>query len=347
MICDPTSLDVSLSKADEQFPPISSHFSPHQSACSAYDSNGRLRDDVLQFIGAPIWECNSKCGCSDECRNRVVQKGRTVGLDIYKDPLCGWGLRAGLSQSIPKGTFIINYWGELLSEEEAERRGVVYDQVNSTYLLNLDHYHIKEYLRNQPYQRHLEKKYRRIITEKERHSKDFEDKAEEWLASQGKEMKEYTVDAALWGNCARFIQHSCDPNMNIYPVYLDEPDIARPVHAFFANRDIQQGEPLSFSYYNNGVESSDEEDDNDDEDEEDSDEEIDDGASSSSRFRPPSHSSSSVGGGSGINKKAKKKLNAMLAEAGPGPQQVTSGGVMAMQCLCRSANCKGTVFKKS
>lgn len=42
-----------------------------------YNKWGRLRVDV----GHPIYECNKKCTCSQECTNRVVQKGRKVGKD--------------------------------------------------------------------------------------------------------------------------------------------------------------------------------------------------------------------------------------------------------------------------
>lgn len=40
----------------------------------AYDRIGR----VLFEPGKPIYECNSRCFCSISCRNRVVQRGRTV-----------------------------------------------------------------------------------------------------------------------------------------------------------------------------------------------------------------------------------------------------------------------------
>ena len=40
----------------------------------AYNSSGRLKVQV----GTPVYECNSKCTCSTECNNRVVQRGRKV-----------------------------------------------------------------------------------------------------------------------------------------------------------------------------------------------------------------------------------------------------------------------------
>jgi len=40
----------------------------------AYDRNGRVRVKP----GTPIYECNSRCPCGPSCRNRVLQRGRTV-----------------------------------------------------------------------------------------------------------------------------------------------------------------------------------------------------------------------------------------------------------------------------
>ena len=40
----------------------------------------------------------------------------------------GWGLFT--KNSLKKGDFVIEYVGELISQEEAERRGVIYDKMN-------------------------------------------------------------------------------------------------------------------------------------------------------------------------------------------------------------------------
>ena len=38
-----------------------------------------------------IYECNPLCNCGDNCKNRVVQHGRKVGLEIFKTTNRGWG----------------------------------------------------------------------------------------------------------------------------------------------------------------------------------------------------------------------------------------------------------------
>jgi [histone H3]-lysine27 N-trimethyltransferase EZH2 len=47
----------------------------------------------------------------------------------------GWGLYN--KQALKKGDYIHEYVGEVISQEEAERRGRIYDKVNRSYLFNL------------------------------------------------------------------------------------------------------------------------------------------------------------------------------------------------------------------
>lgn len=86
--------------------------------------------------GTPIFECNKACKCSDDCPNRVVQKGRKQTLCIFKTEQRGWGVRT--QRPIAKGQYICEYVGEIISHEETERRGKEYDAVGRTYLFDLD-----------------------------------------------------------------------------------------------------------------------------------------------------------------------------------------------------------------
>ena len=54
------------------------------------------------------------------------------------------------------------------------------------------------------------------------------------------------VDARYFGNWTRFINHSCDPNLHVVPIRIDQPE---PPHlAFFTRRPIEINEELSYSY---------------------------------------------------------------------------------------------------
>ena len=77
-----------------------------------------------------IFECNDMCRCNvSSCHNRVIQHGVSVRLQVFRAFGMGWGVRP-LSE-IPKGSFVCEYVGELISDSEAETR-------EDSYLFDLD-----------------------------------------------------------------------------------------------------------------------------------------------------------------------------------------------------------------
>ena len=110
--CECTGICSSSSK--ECCPENNGHLFP-------YTRYGKLRVQV----GVPIYECNKRCLCADDCFNKVVQKGGKVKLCIYRtDNGCGWGVRT--LENIKKGTFVVEYVGEVITSETAEERGQKY-----------------------------------------------------------------------------------------------------------------------------------------------------------------------------------------------------------------------------
>lgn len=55
-----------------------------------YQKGGLLINQYLDDR-FPIYECNRKCGCGPQCKTRLVQRGRTVKLEIFKTEDRGWG----------------------------------------------------------------------------------------------------------------------------------------------------------------------------------------------------------------------------------------------------------------
>lgn len=113
----------------------SSNCCPHMAGHKfAYYRNGKLK------IGAktPIYECNSMCSCDENCSNRVVQKGSQYSFCIFRTHNGrGWGAKTCCP--IEKGRFVMEYVGEVITFEEAERRGKQYDKEGATYLFDLDY----------------------------------------------------------------------------------------------------------------------------------------------------------------------------------------------------------------
>ncbi|KAJ1921058.1 translation initiation factor activity protein [Mycoemilia scoparia] len=171
-----------------------------QSSVMPYDSNGLL----ITESGSSIYECNHMCSCGPDCHMRVVQKGRTVPLRIFKSKNRGWGVDA--MTLIKKGQFICEYVGEIITYIEAEHRLSSEVELGTSYLFDLD-------------------------SEVQEH-----------------EFSDFTIDARHYGNISRFINHSCEPNIEIRAVFIEHWDKRLHRLALFARRDIMPGEELAFDY---------------------------------------------------------------------------------------------------
>ncbi|KAH0603731.1 uncharacterized protein H6S33_007390 [Morchella sextelata] len=163
-----------------------------------------------------IYECNSKCACTIECGNRVVER------DDQKSRFGSVGLKseAQYSQSrlrcpvaLPRGTFIDLYLGEVIGDEEAVRRAELADAKGVSYLFDLDKF------AEMPEYHHQ-------------------------LQAEGK----FTIDGEACGSIARFINHSCDPNLQTYAVLNDSSERRIYNLGLFTGRRISAYEELTFSY---------------------------------------------------------------------------------------------------
>lgn len=90
--------------------------------------------------------CRSCGACCDppnqlaskqRCRNDNISMRRHAHLLLAKSSInaAGWGLFT--KHALRKGSYVQEYVGEVISQEEAERRGIIYDKLNMSYLFNL------------------------------------------------------------------------------------------------------------------------------------------------------------------------------------------------------------------
>ncbi|XP_037115344.1 histone-lysine N-methyltransferase EHMT1a isoform X1 [Syngnathus acus] len=161
---------------------------------SWYDSDGRLLLDFAQQDPPVLFECNHACSCWRTCKNRVVQNGLRVRLQLFKTEKMGWGVR--LMQDVPRGTFICEYVGEIITDTEADTRE------NDSFLFTLN------------------------------------DKVDDI----------HCIDARLFGNIGRFINHLCEPNLLALKVFTMHQDLRFPRIAFFSSRTIKAGDQIGFDY---------------------------------------------------------------------------------------------------
>ena len=77
-------------------------------------------------------------------------------------------------------------------------------------------------------------------------STNYDIKVDEVDANDDQDM--ICIDAKWYGNVARFINHSCEPNLEKQSVYVDSHDFRLPRLAFFASSSIKKGEELTWDY---------------------------------------------------------------------------------------------------
>uniref|UniRef100_A0A1J3H7A5 Histone-lysine N-methyltransferase SUVR4 n=1 Tax=Noccaea caerulescens TaxID=107243 RepID=A0A1J3H7A5_NOCCA len=157
-----------------------------------------------------IKECWRKCGCDMMCGNRVVQRGIRCQLQVYfTQEGKGWGIRT--LQDLPKGTFVCEYIGEILTNTELYERNLRSSSERHTYPVTLDG---------------------------------------DWGSEKElKDEEALCLDATICGNVARFVNHRCeDANLIDIPVEIETPDRHYYHIAFFTIRDVKAMDELTWDY---------------------------------------------------------------------------------------------------
>ncbi|XP_042508772.1 histone-lysine N-methyltransferase SUVR5-like isoform X2 [Macadamia integrifolia] len=164
---------------------------------------------IILEEGYLVYECNSMCSCDRTCQNRVLQNGVQMKLEVFKTKNKGWAVRA--AEAISWGTFVCEYIGEVLNDQEANRRGERYDTEGCSYLYDID-----------------------------THINDLNGLTDGAVP--------YVIDATKYGNVSRFINHSCSPNLVNYQVLVESMDCQLAHIGLYASRDIAVGEELAYDY---------------------------------------------------------------------------------------------------
>jgi histone-lysine N-methyltransferase SUV39H len=153
-------------------------------------------------------ECGYACTCITspvKCRNRKLQAGLVCPLKLeYFGPQKGWGVKA--CEFIKQGDFVIEYIGEVISQQEMERRSVACDE-----------------------------EYQYVFTLNGRGG-----------AGKDRVKDRCYIDAHAVRNLAAFINFGCAPNLEPRGVRSLSGDKRLDRVAFYAKRDIEAGTELTY-----------------------------------------------------------------------------------------------------
>lgn len=190
---------------------------PSNSNCPCIKKNGGYlpytANGLLVNQKSLLHECGPSCKCPPNCRNRVSQGGLKIRLEVFKTKDKGWGLRSW--DPIRAGAFLCEYAGEALNVSGIEKLG---DDCADDYSFDAN---------------------------RTCHPLGV-------LPGDSNETPNVPfpllINANTAGNVARFMNHSCSPNVFWQPVLRENKNESDLHIAFYAVGHIPPMTELTYDY---------------------------------------------------------------------------------------------------
>ncbi|XP_028782331.1 histone-lysine N-methyltransferase, H3 lysine-9 specific SUVH3-like [Neltuma alba] len=171
-----------------------------------------------------IHECGPTCRCFPNCKNRVSQLGLRHSLEVFKTRDRGWGLRS--LDPIRAGSFICEYAGEVIDKGNLNQNEEL--AIKDEYAFNTNRIY-------PPFKwNHTPQLFEGV---------DSDDPSEDYDIPSP-----LVISAKEFGNVARFMNHSCSPNVFWQPVVYEENNQSFLHIAFFSLRHIPPMTELTYDY---------------------------------------------------------------------------------------------------
>ncbi|XP_031626474.1 histone-lysine N-methyltransferase eggless-like [Contarinia nasturtii] len=210
---------------------------------------------LLKDVKTGIVECSSSCKCcSQKCLNRIAQRGMQHKLEVFMTKHKGWGVKT--KSDLPEGIFVCHYAGDVLDEETADKKDFRYQFRLPQSKVNVSSSDEESASSDSTFEpnKQLPNKIPRMKGDGVQLSflnyfPPIEKNAESFPESEFivKKIKRFVIDAISHGNIARFLNHSCSPNLFSQQVFVDD-DKRFPMIAFFTSRIVKADEELTFDY---------------------------------------------------------------------------------------------------
>ncbi|XP_024963740.1 histone-lysine N-methyltransferase, H3 lysine-9 specific SUVH4 isoform X1 [Cynara cardunculus var. scolymus] len=172
---------------------------------------------------AVVFECGPNCGCGLTCVNRTSQRGLRYRLEVFRTPKKGWAVRSW--DYIPSGAPVCEYIGILKKTDDVD------SNPENNYIFDIDCLQTMKGIGGR------ERRVGEVAMPSLLDKDDEKDSG-----------PEFCIDAGGTGNVARFINHSCQPNLFVQCVLSVHHDITQARVILFAADNIPPLKELTYDY---------------------------------------------------------------------------------------------------